>query len=326
MTPGSDGRDPAAGALVRFRRQAAWAAALATLGFLAYAIWKGLGQTAGELAAFAWPLYIPVLGLTLLNYGLRFWKWHFLLRALGVQIPAALNARIFVVGLAMVITPGKAGEIVKPWLVREAVGAPMVRTLPALVTERLTDGIAVVALAAVGVSTYYADGASLILATTAAIVLGLGILASDRASALVVRLLSSLPLVRRVGSRLEEARQAMRTCVAPVPLLLTVGASLVAWWAECVGYWLVLRGLGANAGLDASTFVYAFSTVFGAPSPGGLGMADAALAETAVFVVPGLGEPAALAAAVLIRIATLWFGVALGAIMLLRLDLPSKDP
>ena len=52
----------------------------------------------------------------------------------------------------------------------------------------------------------------------------------------------------------------------------------------------------------------------------GLGMADAALAEGAVALVDGLSDPQALAGSLLIRVATLWFGVVLGAVALLRLE------
>lgn len=303
-----------------FRRWAAIAVALATLGYLAYAIWSGLDATAAELAQFAWPLYVPVLLLTLVNYGLRYAKWHYLLGVLGVKVPHAVNVPIYVTGLAMVITPAKAGELVKPWLVREAVGAPITRTVPALVAERATDGIAVVALAAVGVTTFFAEATQLIYGTIAAIVLGLVAISSRWLVHGVLDLLRPLPVIGALAGRLEEAYDATRACFAPVPLAVTVALSLVAWWAECVGYWLVFVGLDIDAGLDVSTFLYAFATVFGAPSPGGMGIADAALAEGAVQLIDGLGAPEALAAALLIRVATLWFGVLLGALTLLRMD------
>ena len=307
-------------AMQRFRRWAAWAVAIAVLGYLAYALWKGFSETASELLAFQWSLAVPVLLLTLVNYGLRYFKWHYLLLQLDIHVPHRVNAWIFATGLAMVISPAKAGEVVKPYLVREVTGAPMSRTIPALVAERGTDGIAVVALTALGVSTFYAEAQSLIWATAAGIVAVLVVLAVKPLAMGVVGLVRLVPPLRGLADRLEEAYLAMRTCLAPVPLVVTVLASLVAWWAECVGYWLVLKGVGVDAGIDVSTFLYAFATVFGAPSPGGMGMADAALAEGAVQLVQGLTAPQAVAASLIIRVATLWFGVAIGAIALLRLE------
>lgn len=307
-------------AMHSFRRWAAWAVALAALGYLAYAVWKGFSETAAELVGFVWSLYVPVLGLTLVNYGLRYLKWHYLLHQLGVHVPHRANLWVFAAGLAMVISPAKAGEVVKPYLVRELTGASMARTIPALVAERGTDGIAVVALAAVGVSTFYAEATHLIWGTIGAIAAALVVLSSRTLATGVIRTIGAIGPLRGVAARLDEAYTALRTCLAPVPLLVTVAMSLVAWWAECVGYWLVFKGMGVSAGLDVSTFLYAFATVFGAPSPGGMGMADAALAEGAVALVDGLSAPQAVAASLLIRVATLWFGVVLGAVALVRLE------
>lgn len=319
----SEARDEAAaaGAAVgRFRQVAGGAVALAALGYLGYAVWSGLQETAGALSGFAWGLYVPILALTLVNYGLRYVKWAWLLRGLGVEISHRENLVIFVTGLAMVISPGKAGELIKPYLVRERTGVPIARTLPALVTERLTDGIAVVVLAAFGVGTFYAEGAPLIWTTLAAVAVALGAVAWEPLGLLLLGIAGRLPGIGAVAPKLEELWRSLRTCLAPTALVVTMALSMVAWFAECVGYWLVFRGLGVDAGLDASTFLYAFATVFGAPSPGGMGMADVALVEGARNLIPTLDEPTAVAAALLVRVATLWFGVLLGALLLLRLD------
>ena len=74
-----------------------------------------------------------------------------------------------------------------------------------------------------------------------------------------------------------------------------------------------------------------FATVGGAAMPGGLGIADGALIGGAMqFILsPGLDVDQARAiattAALLTRIATLWFGVGLGAIALLKVSSILKD-
>lgn len=317
--------------IVRFRRWLAWGIAAAALLYVAGSLYAGVDEVGGALASFRWGLYVPVLALTLVNYGLRFWKWHYLLARLGVTLPVRESALFFTAGLAMVISPGKAGELVKPWLVRVRTGVPMAQTIPALITERLTDGMAVLGLAAISVSTYAGDRAVWVWGAIAVAVAGLAMLSHKGLSLAVLHLLRKLPGVHRIGAKLEEMYLAMRMCVAPVPLVLTVLASVVAWGAECVGYMLVFQGFGVDASLDLSTFLYAFATVFGGLMPGGLGMADGALVGGALQFVPGLDEAVSVAAALLIRVATLWFGVVLGAFALVRVGgmlegAPEKAP
>lgn len=309
----------AADVISRFRRWVVVALGVTVLGFTGYAVFTGYHETAAELEGFRWALYVPVLLLTLVNYGLRFAKWAWLLRKVDIDVPHETNAWVFLCGLAMVISPGKAGEVLKPWLVRTLVGAPFERTVPALIAERGTDGLAVLILAAMGVSTYMADGVKLVAGTGVASALFLGLVASETAS------MALIGLVRRVGltgvaDRLTEAYRALRICLSPSSLFGLTAVSLVAWWAECVGYWIVFRGLGVQASIGACTFLYSFATVFGGPSPGGLGMADGVLIGGALTAVPDLTHGQALAAALLIRVATLWFGVLLGAFALLRIE------
>ncbi|MDP2313342.1 MAG: lysylphosphatidylglycerol synthase transmembrane domain-containing protein [Pseudomonadota bacterium] len=304
--------------IVRFRVWLVWGIALAVLLYVAGSLYAGIGAVGDALSGFQWVLFVPVLGLTLVNYGLRFWKWRYLVGRLGARIPLRDDVVIFASGLAMVISPGRAAELLKPWLVRARVGVPMAHTIPALVTERLTDGIACLALAAVSVSTYAGDRAAYVFVPIALVAGGLGVLSHKGLSLAILGVLRRLPLISKVGDKLEEMYLAMRTCVAPVPLLLTVAASLVAWGAECVGYMLIFRGFGIAASLDVSTFLYAFATVAGGAMPGGLGVADGALVGGAMELVPGVTEATAVASALLIRVATLWFGVILGAFALLR--------
>lgn len=304
--------------VVRFRRSLAWGIAIAALLYMAGALWSGLDDVGDAFARFRWSLYVPVLLLTLVNYALRFWKWHYLLARLEVRIPVRENLLFFLAGFAMVITPGRAGELVKPWLVRVRTGVPMAQTIPALITERLTDGLALLILAALSVSTYAGDSTVYVWGAIGVVAAGLAVLSHKGLSLAILHLLGRLPGVHRVSAKLEEMYLAMRTCVAPVPLVLTVLASLVAWGAECVGYLLVFRGFGYDVSLELSTFLYAFATVFGGAMPGGLGMADGALVGGAMNLVPELSKGVSVAAALLIRVATLWFGVLLGAVTMIR--------
>jgi len=319
-------------AMKRFRRWIAIAVALATLGYFAYAMVRGtsgddpalVARTWDALRAFDWPLYAPVLLLTLVNYGLRYFKWSYLLARLGVRVPHRTNLWIFTAGLAMVISPAKAGELVKPYLVWVTTGAPVTKTLPALAVERITDGIAVVLLTAVGVSTFLPESRELIYGTIAVVAVAIVVLSMRPLALGAIRLLARIPGLSRLTDRAVETYEATRMCISPVPLTVTLVASLVAWFAECVGYWLVFVGLSQAVDLDAATFLYAFATVFGAPSPGGMGMADAALVEGAVRIAE---VPAAesFAAALLVRVATLWFGVVLGAVAMLRMERVIED-
>ena len=118
-------------------------------GLFLYADFRDVGRS---LSDFNWALLPLILALTTVNYLFRFVKWQYYLRLIEVR---GLSTRdsflIFFSGLGMVITPGKVGEWLKSYLLREVHGTPIARSAPILIAERLTDSIALLIICAAGV-------------------------------------------------------------------------------------------------------------------------------------------------------------------------------
>ncbi len=301
----------------RFGSWLAWSLAFAAIGYIGFSLYVGIDDVAAALVHFDWIWMVVALALTVFgNYFLRFLKWHWLIWRLGVRLPFWESALIFVAGLAMVISPAKAGEVLKPYLVRERTGVAMATTIPALVTERLTDGIAALIIAAVSVSKFASDQAGYVYGTIAVTLLGVAVLMNERASLAILRQLSKVGFIHRFADKLEELYRSLRVCLAPWPFFVTLVVSIIAWFAECWGYQLLWLGFGREVPLEDASFLYAFATVAGGISPGGLGIADGLLVTLPEQVLK-LPRPEVLAASMLIRGATLWIGVLLGAIALL---------
>src|SRR5438045_3231393 len=83
------------------------------------------------VSVFRWELLPAIIGLTLFNYGVRFLKWHWYLGVVGVKnLPWVDSFLIFIAGFSMTLTPGKAGEFLKAFLVKQRVDAPIATTSP----------------------------------------------------------------------------------------------------------------------------------------------------------------------------------------------------
>src|SRR5688500_3537060 len=113
----------------------------------------------------------PVITLTLVNYVGRCLRWHWYLRLLGSPIQFRDSVRTFGVGMLMVMTPGKAGEFLKPYMVRNVTGTPMSVTAPAILAERMLDGMAMLILAAAGLFVFPNTAARLVAALVVAVFL-----------------------------------------------------------------------------------------------------------------------------------------------------------
>ena len=319
--------------LTRYRKWLVWALLAGIVVYGGLAMWSDSKEVSEELKHFDWSLFVPVILLTLANYLLRCAKWIYLLATLKVKISKWDASRIFFAGLSMTISPAKAGELLKPYLVTKRTGVPMATTTSALVAERLTDIIAILSLMALSVGTISAGAAGNhtlgLLIISGLIATGLVILAVESFSMGLIGLISKLPLLGRIAPKMEELYRGMRSCLAPVPFLLTTIVSFVAWGLECIGYVYVFQAMGIEASLATATFIYTAGTVVGgilSILPGGVGAAEGSMVGLCMAKPLSLTQPQALTSALLIRLATLWMGVFIGAFTLLGMaDLLEDD-
>jgi uncharacterized protein (TIRG00374 family) len=256
-----------------------------------------------------------VLALSLLNYGLRFVRWEAYLHRLGVRLARGKSLAVFGVGFLLSVTPGKAGELGKGWLVRELGGGPALRVVPAVLAERVTDLLGVLLLLACGAPAFPRGIwlSAVLLAAVAAVLL---LLAWKRGADLVFRLAARLPVVGSRVHLVSDVFDRLRSLLTPGLLLAALGLSAVAWGAEGVGFWLVVREYAPQASLLAALFNYTGATVVGSLSmlPGGLGAAEGSMA--ALLHAQGLGTADANLVTLVVRGATLWFAVVLGLLAL----------
>lgn len=298
----------------RLERSLALAAAAGALFYVGFAAYSGLRQVVDALDRYAWATALGALALASLNYLLRFAKWELFLRRLGVRIPIADSFGIFLSGFSLTVTPGKVGEVLKAYLLREAHGVPMARTAPIVVAERLTDLIALALLALVGVGAL-AGGERVAWVALGLVAVAVACVASERLAHAAIDLVGAVPIVGRMAPKLREFYAATRALLAPAPLGGATALSVVAWLCECVAFWLVLRGFpGAAASLKLCTFIYATMTVAGALSflPGGLGVTEIGMVKLLVAQAHGVSGATAAAATFVTRLCTLWFAVLLG--------------
>ena len=281
-------------------------------------------QLGVTLSHFNWALMPIILGLTLFNYGMRFVKWQYYLHLIGVRnLRTSDSAGIFFSSFTMVLTPGKVGELLKSYMLRRVANVPIARSVPLILAERMTDGLAMVFLAALGLTLIPSGWPILVVTLVAA--LGGTIVIQHRPTAERILALGERigPLSNRVHN-LREFYESSYEILRPRPFGLAVLCGLISWSGECFAFYLVLRGLGLPHSwtlLIAATSILALATLIGSASmlPGGLGVADASIAGLllATITSPLMTRDVAVAASLLIRFATLWFGVGIGAVVVL---------
>lgn len=277
-------------------------------------------------------VWAAVLALSLVNYTLRFWRWAAYLEGLSHRVPVGPHLTIYMAGFALTPTPSKVGEALRAFYLKRF-GIDYGRCLAVLYSERVLDMIVVSLLA------------SLMILAPLGIVRWLGLVGLGAAAmlismqlpavqGLIERIVARLPngRLRDAGGHLADFQRHLAALLTPRLFSLGVALGLVAWIAEGVGLWLIAQAIGVELTIWTAIAIYCAAMLAGALSfiPGGLGSTEVVMIS--LLVSAGAATPSAVAITALIRLATLWFAIALGAGAWLGLEtfrgrlMPAPEP
>lgn len=289
-------------------------AVLAVGVFVALAGYGDFSGTVDEIGSLPVSYLFAALGLASANYFIRFLRWAFFLKYLKIDVPANVSALVFLSGLAMSVTPGKAGELVKCYLLNSRTGVPISRSAPVVVMERLTDVISVIILGLTGFALLPAPVVAVLAVALVLTVAGVMFAVSRQAS-----WLTALPILSRWSGLLRDSQEGFKELAAPRVMIAGVAFGAVAWFAEGLALWLLLKGIGSDIALFRALPIYAAATLVGAVTslPGGLVGTEGSM--LAFLQQSGVTRTAASAGTVLVRLVTLWFAVAVGLLALLAI-------
>lgn len=285
---------------------------LAVIVFGSLAFIADIKKFTAALTGFNRIFILPVLLLSLSNYGVRFFRWNYYLKKASIRIPAGDSAYTFFSGLLMSITPGKLGELLKCYILKITHNIPVSYSAPIVFAERLTDLIAVLVLT--GIFFYTASFNPWVLAFTLLIIIFfLVLITNKRVFDFFISLISRFKAGGRIASAAENLFASLKELSGPVPLIIGTLWGIIAWLCECLGFYLVLEGMGVSTiSISSAVFTYAFSTLAGALSmlPGGLVFTEGTMAG--ILIGMGVNRSLSLASTTIIRVATLWFGALVG--------------
>lgn len=287
--------------------------------------YTGFREMRESLASFRWIAFAAAVALASANYLLRFVRWDYYLRLLGVRnVGKGDSLLLFLSGFVLTITPGKVGEVFKSAVLSQTHDVPIARTAPVVFAERLTDLIGVVALIFFG-SVGFESGRYWALAGSGVIGTALGLVIWERPLDALLAWAERHPKLARFAPKLKDAIASLRLLAGPSAIAWPMVLSVAAWACEGLALWVLLAGFGTRVPALLAVFFYETASLAGAliPVPGGLGVVEGMLREQLVRLG---GAPTAVATAsmILVRFATLWWAVAVGfvALWILRTRYP----
>ncbi|MCJ7499936.1 flippase-like domain-containing protein [bacterium] len=293
------------------RNIAIWTVLSAVVVFILISLITDLDTLETALVGFPLRFLVPIGLLSLGNYLLRYVKWHWYLKLLGHRINRFPNLLVFLCGFALTVTPGKVGEFLKAYIVKERFNVPYTASTAVLLMERFTDVAAIVLLTCLGLFFRFLHWSVAVLAVLALIAF-LMVLKNRFIAGWVIDQTTRFRLLKRFSGPLKtlyEEGWILLDMGIFIPALLL---SIAAWFLEGVGYTLVAWGLGSTITLMEGVFIYSVALLGGALTlfVGGLGATEGGMVGLGIFF--GMTRVTAAASTIIIRVMTLWFAVLIG--------------
>jgi uncharacterized protein (TIRG00374 family) len=247
------------------------------------------------------------------HYLIRAWRWHMIVQSAGIGTTWSQNARHFFGGFALTATPGRVGELVRlRWLARET-GRGLGAVLPIALADRAIELASMVLLIALALALGGLGSAAawwLLAVATALVLVVCRPRLMERAITLAARLAGRGRA--RLFVRLRRVARRIGPFMRVWPFVPALAIGIVGWGIEGVAFWLLLDGMGAGLPLATATAIFLLAVLAGALSglPGGLGGTE--VTAVSLLMLQGVPAETAVLATAVIRIATLWFAVAIG--------------
>lgn len=251
---------------------------------------------------------------------LRIYRYRIFSHALDLPVPWPRLILYYVAGMALLPTPGKAGVLLRLWLLHEHHGIRYRRSAPLLVMDVLTDTIAMAVLIAIGVMSLghiHGAGIGLFLLTA----LTVGVLIVLFAPAQAVKLLKGVYLLTgkrapRLFASLKTMLRLLHKLMGWRVLAVCTMLSFVAWAGFGFALSYLIISMGHPVDWNLGGFALCAGTILGVitMAPAGVGGAEASM----IGIFHAFGTPLGIAFIVTMlgRMAVIWIPVGVGFIAL----------
>jgi len=252
-----------------------------------------------------------VFALCLCNYLFRFIKWHYYLRQISGRLPYRESLLIFFSGLALTPTPARAGELFKCYLLNLYNRTPISSSAPVVVAEWITDSLAALLLAAMGMRAF-ASGERTLEAVAVFLLIFLLAFQSRPLASRLLGLLVKIRPIRRFSAQISFLYQSAAQLFSIKNVMAATAISLASWTCEVLALGYILQSLQVELSFVNTAFIFCFASIVGSISmiPGGIAVVEGGM--IGLLLLAQVPKNQALLATIVIRAGTLWLGVILG--------------
>ena len=281
-------------------------------------IYSGVEDISANFKSMNFLYVMPIIGIVLMSIIFRSYIQKLLLEQIGIKLPLKDNFLLFLSGLALIISPGGTGQVIKSYFLKEKYGIPISKSIPVILFERYYDLISITALVIISISVFFSFEAFIVSILALIIIFIVSI--ALRKESLFTKFLS----LQKKTMFMKQLEINEKELYLSVKLLnnyslvwkIAVLTTLVTFW-DGIAIYMGFLSFGTDIGYFEATQFYYTSLILGVMSliPGGMGVLEGGFT---ILSSKYLEMTLAVSIIIFIRLTTIWFTTFLGIIVAFR--------
>ena len=262
--------------------------------------------------------YYPlIIVLNFVIYSLLAIRYNYLLGAIGIRLPIKDSFLISFSGQSMFSTFGRAGTVLKSYLIKKKYGHSISKTGPIVLVEQFLDLKSSLLILIIGLFWFQIFEVQLILIVGIILTASLYfIMINDSIFQILKKIISRIKFLKKFGDNIDESKEVTRVLLSFRNIIITTGLSFLVKIFQVLVVFLIFESLGLNLEFLKSGLIYFSSMLAGTfvLLPGGIIVTDSSM--IGLLLTQGIDFSASSVAVIITRFITLWLTVIIGLISL----------
>ena len=269
--------------------------------YVVFLIFSDIEKTFSTIIGIEKSYLLLAIGFWLFGGLLRVFRWHIFLRRITDQIPFKQSVLYFLSGYEFILSPARAGEIIRSPFIKRDYGISISKTAPIILVERFNDLLAVTIIISIGLIFSEFEKTVIVLPLGIVAIMLLIITNKTVLSKMLLRL-SKMKFINKMIPNVDESFDVIYSLIKPKFFILGTVTSLVIGVLEVTSVYFFIIGFNEEINFNDLVVIFHASNFAAAASmiPGGIGILEVGL--VGLLVLYEVKYEIALSVVVLVRL------------------------
>jgi len=283
--------------------------------YVGFILYGDIDKISEEFSKIKLELIFAVLSLSVISLVVRGYRQYAFLKAIGIRIGVLDNFKLYLAGMAMIVTPLGSGELIKSHYLKKNYGEPISKTAPLVLMERFHDFLATTSILCVILAIMFLWQSAVIVGLSGTLlVIVFVIIRNKNLLNKFQKKLSKIKFVNKFIPTLE-FNESLEALTNSKMVSKAWSISIVAFLFDAMAVYIGFLAFDVDLGYLLTTQMYFTSLISGALTflPAGIGVTEGSF--VALLSLHGIDFSLSSSIVLFTRLTTIWFATIIGFVL-----------